>query len=84
MAERKPRAITFESWVDRQVREARERGAFRDLPGHGKPIEGLGQPHKEGQWLRSYVERTGGPPPLTADEKLRRKVLFDRMRERRR
>ena len=38
MGERKPRGVSFESWVERQVREARERGAFDDLPGAGKPL----------------------------------------------
>ena len=38
MSERKPRGVSFESWVERQVREARERGAFDDLPGAGKPL----------------------------------------------
>ena len=38
MSERKPRGVSFESWVERQVREARERGAFDDLPGTGKPL----------------------------------------------
>lgn len=28
----------FENWIDRQIREARERGAFDDLPGAGKPL----------------------------------------------
>ncbi len=38
MSERKPRGVSFETWVERQVREARERGAFDDLPGAGKPL----------------------------------------------
>lgn len=38
MTERKPPTVSFESWVERQVREARERGAFDDLPGAGKPL----------------------------------------------
>src|SRR4029077_20295356 len=42
MTERKPREITFASWVDRQVSEAEERGAFDNLPGAGKPISRRG------------------------------------------
>jgi hypothetical protein len=30
--------MQFESWVDRQIREATERGAFDNLPGAGKPL----------------------------------------------
>jgi hypothetical protein len=28
----------FESWIDRQIREATERGEFDNLPGAGKPL----------------------------------------------
>jgi hypothetical protein len=69
MTERKPRAMSFASWIDQQISEAAERGAFEDLPGAGKPL-----PQREefdGQvWLRDYVEREGGtvtdclPTPL--------------------
>jgi len=30
--------MEFESWIDRQIREAMERGAFDNLPGAGKPL----------------------------------------------
>jgi hypothetical protein len=33
--------MPYESWVDRQIREAIERGEFDNLPGQGKPIKGL-------------------------------------------
>lgn len=39
----------FESWIDRQIREAQERGEFDDLPGAGEPIKGL-----------TALTRTGG------------------------
>ena len=29
---------SWESWVDEAIEEARERGDFDDLPGHGKPL----------------------------------------------
>lgn len=59
MTERKPSGVTFESWVDRQIREAAERGEFDDLPGAGKPLPGAGEPHDELWWIRGYVEREG-------------------------
>ncbi len=31
--------MIYESWVDRQIREAIERGEFDDLPGAGKPLQ---------------------------------------------
>ncbi|QCW52658.1 DUF1992 domain-containing protein [Nocardioides dongxiaopingii] len=44
-------------WVDEQVRRAMERGEFDDLPGAGKPIEGLGGDHDPDWWLKKLVER---------------------------
>ena len=63
MTERKPREMTFASWVDRQVSEAEERGAFDNLPGAGKPIPPGGGADA---WLRDYLRREG----ISADELL--------------
>ncbi|MFJ7216405.1 DUF1992 domain-containing protein [Amycolatopsis sp. NPDC098790] len=38
MTRRKPPKVSFRWWVDRQIDEARDRGAFDDLPGTGKPL----------------------------------------------
>ncbi|HUA42024.1 MAG TPA: DUF1992 domain-containing protein, partial [Streptosporangiaceae bacterium] len=38
MTERKPHDVTFRSWIDQQISEAEERGAFDNLPGAGKPL----------------------------------------------
>ena len=46
-----------QTWVDLQVRRAMERGDFDDLPGAGKPIEGLGAEHDPDWWLKKLVER---------------------------
>ncbi|MGH3424709.1 MAG: DUF1992 domain-containing protein [Nocardioidaceae bacterium] len=46
-----------ESWVDRRVREAQERGVFDDLPGAGKPIEGLDRPYDPDWWIKGLIER---------------------------
>jgi len=54
-------------WVDQQIRQAVERGEFDDLPGYGKPIEGLGPQHDPDWWLKKLVERehiTVLPPAL--------------------
>lgn len=45
------------TWVDLQVRQAIERGDFDDLPGRGKPIEGLGERHDPDWWVKRLVER---------------------------
>lgn len=44
-------------WVDLQVKQAMERGEFDDLPGQGKPIEGLGEQHDPDWWVKKLVER---------------------------
>jgi len=46
-----------QTWVDLQVRAAMERGEFDDLPGAGKPIEGLGDEHDPEWWLKKLVQR---------------------------
>jgi hypothetical protein len=47
----------FESWIDRQIREATERGEFDNLPGAGKPIPGLGGRPDENWWIKQKLER---------------------------
>ncbi len=54
------------TWVDLQIQRAQEQGAFDNLPGRGKPIEGLGKQHDPDWWLKKLVEReqiTGVLPP---------------------
>ncbi|KAB8170924.1 DUF1992 domain-containing protein [Streptomyces sp. 3MP-14] len=67
MTERKPAGLSFESWVDKQIREAEERGAFRDLPGAGKPLPHASQPYDELWWVREKMARehlSALPPSL--------------------
>ncbi len=45
------------TWVDLQVQQAIARGDFDNLPGAGKPIEGLGAQHDPDWWLKQLVER---------------------------
>lgn len=59
MTERKPNGMSFESWVDRQIREATEAGQFDNLPGKGKPLPGLNEPYDEMWWIRRKMEREG-------------------------
>ncbi|MFC7503172.1 DUF1992 domain-containing protein [Nocardioides sp. CPCC 206347] len=46
-----------QTWVDLQIRQAMERGDFDNLPGAGKPIEGLGDTYDPEWWLKKLVER---------------------------
>ena len=57
MTERKPPGIGFGTWVERQIREATERGEFDNLPGAGKPIADLDKPHDELWWLKQKLRR---------------------------
>ncbi|MGQ4596423.1 DnaJ family domain-containing protein [Nocardia sp. R6R-6] len=59
MTERKPSKLTFESWIEKQIHEAAERGEFDNLPGTGKPIPGADAAHDEDWWLRGYLRRQG-------------------------
>jgi len=45
------------TYVDQQIRIAMANGEFDDLPGAGKPIEGLGSSHDPDWWLKKLVER---------------------------
>ncbi|WP_232667030.1 J-domain-containing protein [Pseudonocardia sp. TRM90224] len=49
----------YETAVDKAIREAQERGAFDNLPGHGKPLRGLDQPHDDNWWLNDWMKREG-------------------------
>ena len=57
MTERKPPGIGFETWVERQIREATERGEFDNLAGAGKPIADLDKPHDELWWVKQKLRR---------------------------
>ncbi|MET8145859.1 DUF1992 domain-containing protein [Sphaerisporangium sp. NPDC005288] len=74
MTERKPRGVPFETWVDRQIREASERGLFDDLPGAGKPLPGQGEPQDEMWWIKRKLEEENLRFPLPGSLALRREA----------
>ena len=59
MTERKPPEISFASWIDQQINEAAERGAFDDLPGAGQPLPKRREAGDGQAWLRDYLSREG-------------------------
>ncbi|GAB3596282.1 DnaJ family domain-containing protein [Microbacterium tumbae] len=72
-AEPKPAPVTLTAenkheFVESAIQVAIRRGDFDDLPGAGKPIEGLGAHHDPDWWIRRKIENenlTGlGPPAL--------------------
>ncbi|MFF3733109.1 DUF1992 domain-containing protein [Streptomyces sp. NPDC002476] len=67
MTERKPPGVSFESWVDRQIRESEQRDDISRLPGFGRPIDGLAAPYDEDWWIKRKLRREGVsvlPPAL--------------------
>src|SRR6478609_6862987 len=75
----------YESWVDRQVREAIERGEFDNLPGAGKPIRGLDGRQDENWWIRRKLESEDIRGALPTSLSLRKEIeeLPDRLAEER-
>jgi hypothetical protein len=54
---RKPPGVSWESWVERQIREGIERGEFEGLPGEGEPIADIDRPRDELWWVRQKLAR---------------------------
>lgn len=56
------------AYVETSIQQAIRRGEFDDLPGAGKPLEGLGAQHDPDWWIRRKIQTeklTGlGPPSL--------------------
>jgi hypothetical protein len=53
---RKPAELSFESWIEQQIQQARREGRFEDLPGAGRP-----QRHDDGAdphwWTKQFLRR---------------------------
>lgn len=63
--------MQFESWIDRQVREAIERGEFDNLPGAGKPLD---LDPADDWWIKAKMKREGLDAVLPSPLALRREV----------
>ncbi|WP_250402751.1 J-domain-containing protein [Streptomyces cellostaticus] len=60
MTERKPPGVPFESWVDKQIRDAQGRGEFERLPGAGEPLPAdLDSTYDELWWVKRKMAREG-------------------------
>ena len=78
MTQRKPKNMTFSSWIDAQLDQARIDGQFEDLEGAGKPLENLDSARDPLWWAKSFLRREGidmVPPAM----EVRRKV--EKLRE---
>ncbi|WP_426574809.1 DUF1992 domain-containing protein [Aquihabitans sp. McL0605] len=74
MAGRKPPQVTFETWVDRQIRDGAAKGAFDDLP--RGPIE-LADQHDADWWIKRKIRDEGLevlPPSLILRRDIERAV----------
>ncbi len=79
MTERKPAGMTFGSWIDQQIAQAQDRGAFDDLPGAGKPLP-PGRAEFDAQaWARDWVRREGGSPEDCLPTPLRLRKELERL-----
>jgi hypothetical protein len=59
MTARRPPGIGWETWIDRQIRVATERGDFENLPGAGEPLRDLDKPFDERRWVKDKLRREG-------------------------
>ncbi|MPY64793.1 DnaJ family domain-containing protein [Streptomyces spongiae] len=67
MTERKPPGVSFESFIDKQIRDAEARGDFATLPGAGKPLGDDDTSYDELWWIKQKMAREGMsvlPPTL--------------------
>jgi hypothetical protein len=79
-------AYWYETAIDKQLREAAERGEFDNLKGLGKPLPDHGREYDDDWWVKDWLQREGATagviPPTLA---LRREVedlpeIVDRLR----
>ncbi|WP_369388910.1 DUF1992 domain-containing protein [Streptomyces sp. CG1] len=60
MTERKPPGVPFDSWVDKQIRDAQGRGEFERLQGAGEPLPAeVDSTYDELWWIRRKMAREG-------------------------
>ena len=77
MTERKPPGVSWESWLEEQIRRAREDGAFDNLPGAGKPLPDLEGGYDPDWWVKKLVQRERVsvlPPPLELLRKIESEI----------
>ncbi len=65
---RQPTAQDRAAYVETAIQQAIRRGEFDNLPGSGKPLEGLGDRHDPDWWIRRKIQTEQlsglGPPAL--------------------
>ncbi|MEU4695652.1 DUF1992 domain-containing protein [Nonomuraea dietziae] len=64
----------FETLIDRQIREAQERGEFDNLPGAGKPLPDRNEIADELWWVKRKLAEENLSMPLPPSLALRKEV----------
>ena len=77
MTDRKPPGVKWQSWVDKQIYDAQQRGEFDNLAGKGKPLADIDEPLDELWWVKRKLKEEGVSflPPALA---IRREVEITR------
>jgi DnaJ family protein C protein 28 len=73
---KKEKQQDWESWIDQQIREAQERGAFDNLPGKGKPLDLTPNPYAQDRELAFKILKDAGYAPewIELDKAIRKKA----------
>lgn len=64
----------IETLIDRQIREAQERGEFDDLPGAGKPLPNRNELNDELWWVKRKLAEENLTMPLPPSLALRKEA----------
>jgi hypothetical protein len=59
---RKPPGVSFETWVDSQIRRAQEDGAFENLAGAGKPLPRRHSEQSSYEWALEWARKENVDP----------------------
>ena len=62
MTERKPPGMAFETWIDHQITQAQERGAFEGLAGAGRPLPPRVKEQTSYEWALEWARRQQADP----------------------
>jgi hypothetical protein len=62
VTDRKPPGVSFETWVERQISQAEERGDFTGLPGAGRPLPAFDPDETAYDWAVAKARREGIRP----------------------
>ena len=60
MTQRKPQGMTFETWVEQQIRRAHDEGAFDGLSLAGKPLPRRDREKSSYEWALEWARREEG------------------------